>query len=205
MRRSSGVPTAVTVLAMLTLLVTLGSPVPRAHKAITSKYTYNEHVFPILRDRCGRCHFPGGPTPMSLMTYKEAAPWAESIREQLITQAMPPWYADPLARDVKGGHPIPPKELDVLVTWAVGGAPEGDDAKAPAPQAMRAGWEAGPPDAQFYSSLRERASGWAITGIFWIPTVRERASISSAQERARPAEAGRRHMNAQQPAGTYAR
>jgi methionine-rich copper-binding protein CopC len=27
-----------------------------AHKAITSKYTYNDDVFPILRDRCASCH-----------------------------------------------------------------------------------------------------------------------------------------------------
>ena len=48
-----------------------------AHKAITSKYTYNDDVFPIFRDRCARCHVPGGVAPMSLMTYDEAFPWAE--------------------------------------------------------------------------------------------------------------------------------
>ena len=40
-----------------------------AHKAITSKYTYNDDVFPILRDKCARCHVAGGVAPMSLMTY----------------------------------------------------------------------------------------------------------------------------------------
>ena len=60
---------------------------------ITSKYNYNEHVFPIFRDRCARCHYQGGPTPMSLTTYQDALPWAESMREQLVGEKMPPWYA----------------------------------------------------------------------------------------------------------------
>ena len=65
-----------------------------AHKAITSKYTYNDDVFPILRDRCASCHVPGGVAPMSLMTYDDAFPWAESIRAELVAAHMPPWNAD---------------------------------------------------------------------------------------------------------------
>ena len=64
-----------------------------AHKAITSKYTYNDDVFPILRDKCGSCHVDGGAAPMSLLTYNDdggAVAWAESIREMLIAEAMPP-------------------------------------------------------------------------------------------------------------------
>ena len=114
------------------VMATLLSPVTEAHKAITSPYNYNDHVFPILRERCSQCHFEGGPTPMSLMTYKDAIPWAESIREQLVGEKMPPWYPDMLGPAVKAGHPLPTRELDVLVTWAVGGTPQGDLAKDPA-------------------------------------------------------------------------
>ena len=53
------------------LAALLGSAPGEAHKLISSKYTYNEDVFPILRDRCGRCHVPDGIAPMSLMTYKK--------------------------------------------------------------------------------------------------------------------------------------
>ena len=86
----------------MALLVTLATPATEAHKAITSKYNFNDHVFPILRDRCSRCHYQGGPTPMSLTTYNDALPWAESIREQLVGERMPPWYADPVGPQVKG-------------------------------------------------------------------------------------------------------
>lgn len=117
-----------------------------AHKGITSPYTYNEHVFPILRARCGRCHVDGGPTPMSLMTYKDAMPWAASMREQLVSEAMPPWYADPECPALKRGHLITAKELDILMTWATGGAPEGDPAKASPPFQIPSGWQGGEPD-----------------------------------------------------------
>src|SRR5687767_15471593 len=64
------------------------------HKPITSKYTYNEDVFPILRDHCGRCHVAEGIAPMSLMTYMDAFPWGEAVRAEVIAGHMPPWHAE---------------------------------------------------------------------------------------------------------------
>jgi hypothetical protein len=139
-RASAGV--AAGVIAAVALL----SPATNAHKAITSPYNYNEHVYPILRERCGRCHFEGGPTPMSLTSYKDAVPWAESIREQLVGEKMPPWYPDLTGPAVKAGHHLPTRELDVLVTWAVGGTPLGEIGKDPAPFVPVVGWPAGEPD-----------------------------------------------------------
>jgi hypothetical protein len=128
------------------VLVALVGPGAEAHKAITSPYNYNDHVFPILRDRCGRCHFPDGPAPMSLLTYTDTLPWAESMREQLVGERMPPWYADPTGPAVKGGHSLTPRELDVLVTWATGGTPLGDlNTKLP-PVPAHPQWRSGPPD-----------------------------------------------------------
>ncbi|HWF86033.1 MAG TPA: cytochrome c, partial [Vicinamibacterales bacterium] len=102
------------------LLVALATVPTQAHKPITSKYTYNADVFPIFRDRCGTCHGPGGAAPMSLLNYKEAVPWAESIREELIDEKMPPWYVDPSRPRIKGAKAISPKEIDTIVTWATG-------------------------------------------------------------------------------------
>jgi hypothetical protein len=123
------------------------APGTQAHKAITSPYTYNDHVFPILRQRCATCHFEGGPTPMSLMAYRDAVPWAESIREQLVGEKMPPWYADPTGPAVRGGHSITTRELDVLITWAIGGTPQGNAATDPPPYVPPSEpWKSGPPD-----------------------------------------------------------
>jgi hypothetical protein len=117
-----------------------------AHKAITSKYTYNDDVFPILRERCASCHVAGGVAPMSLMTYDDAFPWAESIRAELVSAHMPPWNADEGYGEIKRAHTLSPKELDVILTWATGGNPRGSlDQKLPEVK-LQNDWKLGPPD-----------------------------------------------------------
>jgi hypothetical protein len=121
-----------------------------AHKPITSPYTYNEDVFPILREHCGRCHAPGGPAPMSFLSYMDesggALAWAQAIREMLVSQAMPPYFADPTGPAVHGSRAMTSHELDVVVTWASGGAPQGDPAKQPATAELQRTWSHGQPD-----------------------------------------------------------
>ena len=134
------------IAAGVVILVALAMQHGEAHKAITSKYTYNDDVFPILRDRCSRCHVPGGVAPMSLMTYDEAFPWAESIRAELIAAHMPPWNADEGFGDLKQAHTLSPNELDIILTWASGGNPRGAlDQKLPE-VALKNDWTMGAPD-----------------------------------------------------------
>jgi hypothetical protein len=117
-----------------------------AHKAITSKYTFNDDVFPIFRDRCARCHVDRGAAPMSLMTYTEAFPWAESIRAELVAGHMPPWNADEGFGSLKHSHTLTARELDVILTWATGGNPQGNiDQTLPA-VALKNDWPMGAPD-----------------------------------------------------------
>jgi len=141
-RGFSGIAFAAVILTAAALMTAPGE----AHKAITSKYTYNDDVFPILRERCARCHVPGGVAPMSLMTYDDAFPWAESIRAELIAAHMPPWNADEAFGDLKRAHTLSPKELDIILTWATGGNPRGAlDQKLPA-VTLKNDWPIGKPD-----------------------------------------------------------
>ena len=96
-----------------------------AHKPVTSKYTYTEDVYPIVSRECGACHSPGGVAPMSLLTYDEARPWAESIRLELASGHMPPWFGDPGVAALKDPHKLSPRDLDVVLTWVTGGTPRG--------------------------------------------------------------------------------
>lgn len=107
-----------------------------AHKAITSKYYFNEDIFPLVRDRCGRCHVDGGVAPMSLMTYDDAAPWGESLRLELLADTTPPWH--PLA--------LSARETDMLLVWATGGTPRGNTEKTPPPVTLVNAWGSGAPD-----------------------------------------------------------
>jgi hypothetical protein len=182
-----------------------------AHKAITSKYTYNDDVFPILRDKCARCHVTGGVAPMSLMTYDEAFPWAESIRAELVANHMPPWNADEGFGPVRQAHTLSPRELDVILTWATGGNPRGQlDQKLPT-IVLKNDWPMGAPDLVLplpseFTVAADKMEDWhefvvpmAITSSRWVravdllpgaPSIVRSATISLQTERDASASSG---------------
>src|SRR5215510_12778743 len=107
-----------TALAMAALVLTTSRG--EAHKPITSPYTYNEDVFPLLRDRCGRCHVAGGVAPMSLMTHADTVPWGESIKTELLAGSMPPLNVDTSAGRFRNVEGLTAREMNVLLTWVTG-------------------------------------------------------------------------------------
>jgi hypothetical protein len=117
-----------------------------AHTPVTSRYDYNKDVFPLFRDHCAVCHAEGGPAPMSLVTYKAAMPWAQSIRDELTAGRMPPWPVDPTSPPIKGGYPVSSRDIDVMVVWASGGTPENYTDAKPPEVAFSPKWQLGPPD-----------------------------------------------------------
>jgi hypothetical protein len=132
-----------TTMAMgLALTVVPGS----AHKPITSPYTYNDDVFPILRDRCGTCHVSGGVAPMSLMTHAEAVPWGESIRTEILAGHMPPATVDEAPARFRNAPGLSPREMNLLLTWVTGGTPIGAADKDPMPVTRATTWPLGAPD-----------------------------------------------------------
>jgi hypothetical protein len=133
-------------LALATVASVLAVRTGEAHKPITSKYTYNDDVFPVVRAKCGRCHVAGGIAPMSLMTYEEAFPWAESIRAELVASHMPPWGAQPGFGSFKHTERLTAEELDILLTWATGGNPRGRPDQQLPQVALGDAWPLGPPD-----------------------------------------------------------
>jgi len=106
------------------------SPVA-AHTIISTRFTFERDVGPILAERCGGCHRPGGIGPMSLLEYKEARPWAAAIRAAVLAGQMPPWPVEEGVR-FEGERLLSGREIDVIVDWTRGGAPEGEAAPPPA-------------------------------------------------------------------------
>ena len=141
-RRRHGVLLVAAVVALVGLSVEDGE----THKPITSKYTYNEDVFPILREHCGRCHAADGVAPMSLMTYMDAYPWGEAIRAEVIAGHMPPWHAEDDNIHFRNAPTITAAEIDKILVWVSGGNPQGDPQNVPPPVALRRDWPAGQPD-----------------------------------------------------------
>ena len=97
--------------------------------------TFSRDVAPILQRSCQQCHQPTGIAPMSLLTYREARPWARSIRDRVERRLMPPWHLDTTVgiQDYKNDISLTEDEIDTIVRWVDAGAPQGDPADLPPP------------------------------------------------------------------------
>ena len=86
---------------------------------------------------------------MSLTTFKEARPWAKSIKQAVATRAMPPWDADPAVNHFSNDRRLTDAEVATLVKWADTGAAEGNAKDMPQLPAFTQGWAIGKPDVTF--------------------------------------------------------
>jgi hypothetical protein len=106
--------------------------------------TFNKDVLPILQSNCQGCHRPGEVAPMSLLTYKDARPWAKAIKGAVVSKTMPPWFADPKFGHFANERKLSQADIDTLVAWADNGAAEGEAADAPAALKFESGWNIKP-------------------------------------------------------------
>jgi hypothetical protein len=123
---------AIVALAFLPVAFAADSPAP----------TFNKEVAPILFKHCANCHRPGEiASEVSLLSYESARPWADSIKQQVLSRQMPPWPADP-TRSVKFRNDprLTQQEIDTLIAWVDAGAPKGSDADLPPPPSFPKGW-----------------------------------------------------------------
>jgi len=110
----------------------------RAHEPITTKLTWTQEISRIIYKRCASCHRDGG-AAFSMVSYDEARPWAKAIREEVLERRMPPWGAVEGIRAYRDDPSLTPVEIEMLVNWVEGGAPEGDPVYLPA----KPNWSAG--------------------------------------------------------------
>src|SRR4029450_8725916 len=133
-------------------------------RAAPAAPTFNKDIAPILLKKCADCHRRGQAAPMSLLTYDEVRPWAQSIRSKVRAREMPPWRADPRFGHFRNDPSLNASEIETIVTWVDAGATEGS-APLPAAPALVAGWHAPsgvPPAAPIHSPPPLR---WLPAGI----------------------------------------
>ena len=126
-----------------------GAPQQSAPAAAAAAPTFSADVAPIMYAKCVTCHRPGEVGPMSLITFKDVRPWAGSIREKVMSRAMPPWHADRQYGAFRNEQSLTQPEIDTIVKWANAGAPEGNPARMPALPKFPEGWQIGTPDVVF--------------------------------------------------------
>ena len=128
------------------LIWTTGSLAAGAAEQAKPPLTFSHDVAPILYQHCVACHHPGDIAPMSLLTYKDARPWAAAIKEAVSTRQMPPWRADPAIGHWSNDPRLTEKEIETIRSWAEGAKLEGDPKEMPAMPEFPDGWKIGKPD-----------------------------------------------------------
>jgi hypothetical protein len=108
--------------------------------------TFSKDIAPILYKNCATCHRPGETAPMSLLTYKDARPWAKSIRQFVFTGQMPPWHATEPRGVFLNDRRLTEADRQTLINWVDAGAPEGDPNDLPQAPKFVDGWQIGKPD-----------------------------------------------------------
>ena len=110
--------------------------------------TYTREVSRIIQKKCQQCHRPNDIAPFALMSFDDAATYAQDIKRVVTERKMPPWKPS-----AEGSAPfrdnfgLTDEERRALLSWVDAGAPKGDDADLPeAVPANTSPWELGEPD-----------------------------------------------------------
>jgi mono/diheme cytochrome c family protein len=140
--------------AALAAACVLAAPRPGVAAAPAAPVTFSKDVAPIFQSKCQSCHEPGSIAPMSLVTFRDARPWAKSIKARVESRQMPPWHIDRSVgvRHFKNDMSLTDEQIATIVRWVDQGAPEGNPADfTPRPVAPGLYWQGerdgyGPPD-----------------------------------------------------------
>lgn len=112
--------------------------------------SYAKDVAPILERKCVSCHSNGNIGPFAMSGYAKVRGFSDQIREEILTQRMPPWSADPHYGRFEGDRALSIDEMRTLVRWIDAGTPrgEGSDRLAELAQQQTApeAWPLGRPD-----------------------------------------------------------
>ncbi|PCJ51410.1 MAG: hypothetical protein COA73_17500 [Candidatus Hydrogenedentota bacterium] len=128
-----------------------------AHTRITTDLNWSNEIRAIMEDKCMTCHHPGGIAPdyINLTTYGTdtdpgARAWAVAIEEEILTGRMPPWKPDDRFSDFSNSKALTQLEIDKIVAWVRGGAPQGPIRNLPMPEQFeKPTWRFGQPDLVF--------------------------------------------------------
>ena len=114
-----------------------------SHRPVTTVLRFNTDIAPILNSKCAQCHVTGG-MAMPLQTWDETRPWAQAIKEEILSRHMPPWPAARGYGAFANDGALTPRQIEFLMTWIDGGVPMGEGDLVPYFD-HRVHWMLGPP------------------------------------------------------------
>ena len=100
----------------------------------------------IVYNNCTKCHNTDGIAPFPLQSYQDAINDTAIIPAYINNRTMPPWPPDPTYRHYVNERVLSQGQIDSIDAWIAAGAPEGNEALAPAPPVINNGPVLGPAD-----------------------------------------------------------
>ncbi|MEM1294704.1 MAG: hypothetical protein AAGH89_05020 [Verrucomicrobiota bacterium] len=107
--------------------------------------TFNQHVGPLVYQKCSSCHHPGAAGPFSLLSYSEVSKKARTIQRAVESEYMPPWHPADAGVEFAHNRSLTSDEIALFGAWLENGKPEGAGS-APVPPSFPDGWSLGEPD-----------------------------------------------------------
>jgi hypothetical protein len=91
-----------------------------------SSITWNREVSRVVYAKCASCHRPEG-TAFSLMTYNDAQPRANEIKESVLARRMPPWGAVKGFGHFQNDQGLTQEQIELITKWVDGGIRRGNN------------------------------------------------------------------------------
>ncbi|MEY2758587.1 MAG: hypothetical protein RIR33_2365 [Pseudomonadota bacterium] len=99
---------------------------PERGKAVEhANISYSKEVAPIIQAKCVACHQEGGIAPFKFDSYEVVKSFAPMMLESVMSERMPPYFADPHIGTFKNDHALSPEQNKTLIHWLRAGAPRG--------------------------------------------------------------------------------
>ncbi|HLH02283.1 MAG TPA: cytochrome c [Bryobacteraceae bacterium] len=154
----------------LLIALSISTGLLSAHDIITTNLTFTRDVSRIFARHCLSCH--GANASIPLVTYEQARPWAVSIKEQVLSRAMPPWGAVKGFGNLSPDNGLSQEDILILAAWVVGGAPKGNPELLPtSPISLRQAAQPVLADALQVDTRVTLRSPLRLAGIRPLPTV----------------------------------
>jgi mono/diheme cytochrome c family protein len=100
----------------------------RGRAAEHANISYNDDIAPVFQAKCVACHQEGGIAPFKFDSYEIVKSFAPMIVESVMSDRMPPYFADPHIGTFQNDHGLTAEQNKTLIHWLRAGAPRGTGA-----------------------------------------------------------------------------
>ena len=107
----------------------------------TPEVSFHADIRPLMQEKCGVCHFEGGPAPFTF-SFEEsewadgAPPWVAKAIEEIEAGTMPPWMPAKGCKDLANDRSLSEEDHALVKRWKELGFPEGNAEDYVAPAAL---------------------------------------------------------------------